>query len=197
MAALRFALPSSSLNAAPRFYCWLLVKTLFDLWETELYDVGKVKQLNIELDNISSILSCQEGNKMEKEFKEFIEIGEKKAGKQTELAKILGTRDTTLRLAKSGKRGLSVDICIKLADYINENRLEVIAASNLVTEKDEEKRKIFESCFEKTNRAASFLIAVIFAAVISITSQNPANASTATISGAHSLYYVKFCLTIQ
>ena len=107
------------------------------------------------------------------EMKNYIEKGERRAGKQIELARILGVRDTTLRLAKSGKKGLPDDVCITLADYIEEDPLKIIAASNLVTEKDERKRKIFESCFEKTNRAASFLIAVILTAVISIMTLAP------------------------
>ena len=111
-------------------------------------------------------------------MRNYIEMGEKRAGKQIELARILGIRDTTIRLAKSGKKGLPDDVCIKLADYIEVDRLEVIAASNLVTEKDEEKRKIFESCF---SRAASFTIAAIFMAIISIMTPSPANASQQTI----------------
>lgn len=90
-------------------------------------------------------------------MKTYIEMGEKKAGKQIELAKLLNVRDTALRLAKSGKKGLPDAICIKLADYIEVNPLQVIAASNLVTEKDEERRKIFESCF---TRAASAIFAL-------------------------------------
>jgi len=95
------------------------------------------------------------------DMKTYIEMGEKKAGKQVELARMLNVRDTALRLAKSGKKGLPDAICIKLADYIEVNPLQVIAASNLVTEKDEERRKIFESCF---TRAAStlFVLAAVY-----------------------------------
>lgn len=92
------------------------------------------------------------------DMKTYIEMGEKKAGKQVELARMLNVRDTTLRLAKSGKKGLPDAICIKLADYIEVNPLQVIAASNLVTEKDEERRKIFESCF---TRAASVIFLTV------------------------------------
>ncbi len=125
------------------------------------------------------------------EMREYIEKAEKKAGKQIELAKILGVSDAYIRNAKKGRSGLPDVICIKLADYIGTDRLEVIAASNLVTEKDEQKRKIFESCFTKTSKAASFIVAALFIAIISITSPNPANASQATISNYYNLYYVK------
>lgn len=121
------------------------------------------------------------------EMKTFIEMGEKRAGKQIELARILGIRDTTLRLAKSGKMGLPDAICIKLADYIEANRLEVIAASNLVTEKDEERRKIFKSCF--TN-AASIAAAALIIAGSSMTS-SPAHASMSENGSVNNLYYVK------
>ncbi|QOJ23591.1 MAG: hypothetical protein HRU78_07965 [Gammaproteobacteria bacterium] len=111
-------------------------------------------------------------------IKEYIEKGEKLAGKQAELARILGVRDSYLRQAKLGKSGLPDAICIKLARYIGESEIKVVAASNLVTEKDEERRKVFESCFSIT-KAASFIVAALFIALISITTPNPANASQA------------------
>lgn len=117
------------------------------------------------------------------DMKIYIEMGEKRAGKQSELAKYLNVRYTTIGLVKSGKRGLPEALCIKLARYIDEDEIKVIAASNLVTEKDEERRKIFESCF---SRAASFTIAAFFVAVISIMTPSPANASTAP-SGSNTI----------
>lgn len=107
------------------------------------------------------------------EMKKYIELGEKKAGKQIELAKILGVRDSTIRLVKTGHSRLPDALCIKLADFIEVDRLEVIAASNLMTEKNEERRKIFESCFSKV---ASFTFAAFFLAIISIMTPSPANA---------------------
>ncbi len=93
-------------------------------------------------------------------MKKYLELGEEKAGKQIELAKILGIPDSYIRIVKSGRRGLPADVCIKLADYIDADRLEVIAASNLVTEKDEEKRKIFESCFTTAASVIFLMVAV-------------------------------------
>jgi plasmid maintenance system antidote protein VapI len=81
------------------------------------------------------------------EMRNYLEIAEKKAGKQIELAKMLEVSSSFIRMVKAGKKGLSDDMCIVLADFIDEDRLKVIAASNLVTVKDEKKRKIFESCF--------------------------------------------------
>ena len=104
---------------------------------------------------------------------EYIEKAERKAGKQIELAKILGISDGYIRMVKAEKRCFSNDICIKLADYIGADRLEVIAASSLVTEKDEEKRKIFESCF---SRAASIVIASSVISILTLSPQAPAHA---------------------
>ena len=80
------------------------------------------------------------------EMIEHIKTAEKKARMQKELAKILGISSGYIRMVKAKKRSFSVDVCIKLADYIEADRLEIIAANGLVTEKNEEKRKIYLSC---------------------------------------------------
>ena len=120
------------------------------------------------------------------DMKTYIELGEKKAGKQIELARILNIRDTALRLAKSGKKGLPDAVCIKLADYIEVNPLLVIAASNLVTEKDEERRKVFESCF---TRAASVLLAL---AIVNNSALLSEKSDIYFSEVPKSLYYVKY-----
>ncbi len=121
------------------------------------------------------------------EMKKYLELGEEKAGKQIELARILGIPDSYIRIVKSGRRGLPADICIKLADYIGADRLEVIAASNLVTEKDEEKIKIFKSCF---SRAATIAAAALIFGGSSMTS-SPAHAAMSEKGSEINLYYVK------
>lgn len=87
-------------------------------------------------------------------IKEYLEMGEKKLGKQILLAKYLDTRDSTIRLVKLGKMGLPVHNCIQLAKLIEVDPLKVIAASNLVTEKKEDRRKIFEACLNTISMAA-------------------------------------------
>lgn len=104
---------------------------------------------------------------------EYIEKAEKKAGTQKELAKILGITTSYIRNVKAGKSGLPVEVCIVIADYIGEDRLEVIAASNLVTEKDERKRKILESCFRKV---ASVAAAAVITSILTLTPQQTVNA---------------------
>lgn len=106
------------------------------------------------------------------EMKKYIEEGAKKAGNNKALAKLLNQSETILSDVKAGKKGLNDAACIKLADFLEVNPLYVIAASNLVTEKDEEKIKIFKSCF---TRAATIAAAALIFAGGSMTS-SPANA---------------------
>jgi len=82
-------------------------------------------------------------------------IAEEKAGSQIALAKMLGQFDSSIRQVKAGKKGLPDAICIELADFLKIDRLAVIAASNLVTEKNEKRREIFEKCIKGLNRATA------------------------------------------
>ncbi|WP_350135454.1 helix-turn-helix transcriptional regulator [Nitrosomonas sp.] len=107
------------------------------------------------------------------DMKNYIEIAEKKAGSQIELAKMLDVTASYLRSTKAGKNGLSIDMCIVLADYIEADRLEVIAASNLVTEKDEKKRKILESCFKKVAGVAA---AAVVTSILTFSNAGPTHA---------------------
>lgn len=128
------------------------------------------------------------------DMKNYIEEAEKKAGTQKKLAEFLDVSASYIRMIKAGKNGLSTDKCIVLAEFIHADALEVIAASNLVTEKDEKKRKIFESCFKKV---ASVAAATCLIGVTTIMTPSPANASQITDSHLQNLYYVKliiYCL---
>ena len=107
------------------------------------------------------------------EMKTYIEKAEKKAGKQTDLADMLGITASYIRMVKAGKKGFPIETCIVLADYIEEDRLAVIAASNLVTEKDEKKRRILESCF---STAASVAAAALVISILTLPLQKPVNA---------------------
>lgn len=106
-------------------------------------------------------------------MKNYIELAEKKAGTQIELANMLGITASYIRMVKAGKKGFPIETCIVLADYINGDRLEVIAASNLVTEKDVKKRKILESCFRKV---ASVAAAAVVTSILTLTPQYTVNA---------------------
>lgn len=105
---------------------------------------------------------------------EIIEEAEKKAGTQAKLAEMLGITARYIRMVKNEERSLSNDVCIKLADYIGADRLEVIAANSLATEKDEEKRKILESCFRKVAAVAAISIVT---SIVTLPAASPVNAS--------------------
>ena len=71
---------------------------------------------------------------------EYIDAGAKKAGSVAELGRLLGLTREATTAAKSERRQLPIDACIKLADYIDADRIAVISANELATEKKEEKR---------------------------------------------------------
>ena len=85
------------------------------------------------------------------DLREYIEIGEKAAGNQVKLASYLEQNDSNMRKMKHHKRGLPDPMCIKLAHLIGVDPLHVIAASNLVTEKNSGRRKLLESCLITVN----------------------------------------------
>ncbi len=125
------------------------------------------------------------------DIKTYIELGEKKAGKQVELARILETRDSTLRLAKTGHNGLPNWLCYKLANYLEVEAGTVIAASNLVTEKDEKKRKVFEDYLKKSGENA--LKMIVGGLVISMLTLAPQSPSVAASHGGFdkNIHYTK------
>lgn len=71
---------------------------------------------------------------------DYIEAGAKKAGSVAELARIIGATREITSAAKSMKRPVPLDCAIKLADYIEADRIAVISANELATEKKPEKR---------------------------------------------------------
>lgn len=77
------------------------------------------------------------------DMRELIEAGSKKAGEQKALARFLRLAPTVLADAKAGRRGIPAPACFMLAQYLGIDPARVIAASELVTEKNEERRKVF------------------------------------------------------
>lgn len=96
------------------------------------------------------------------ELRDYIEAGSKKAGSTAALARYLDMNQPDVANAKAHKRGLPLDACFKLAKFIDEDLEAVIAASQLVTEKNEKKRA-FWLPFVSVERLAHHLT---FAAVV-------------------------------
>jgi plasmid maintenance system antidote protein VapI len=74
------------------------------------------------------------------ELRDYIDEGTNIIGSQKGLAEAIGQYPSTLRRVRVNRKGLPIDACIKLAKIIDADPLEVIAASELVTEKKPEKR---------------------------------------------------------
>ena len=79
------------------------------------------------------------------ELRDYIEAGIEKMedGTAVSLAKHLGQNPNAVRNAKAHRQGLPSYACALLADLLGVERLEIIAASELVTEKNPERREIW------------------------------------------------------
>ncbi len=77
------------------------------------------------------------------QLRDYINAGINSTGSQRDLADHLGTSSQQITNAKAQRAGLPNDACVKLATLIHANPLEVIAASELATEKKVEKREFW------------------------------------------------------
>lgn len=74
------------------------------------------------------------------ELKAYIAKGIAATGSLTALAEHIGMAREALTAANGGRRGLPPVACGKLADLVGASRWDVVAASEILTEKDEKKR---------------------------------------------------------
>ncbi|MDD3483149.1 hypothetical protein [Azovibrio restrictus] len=77
------------------------------------------------------------------EQRDYIEEGVKLKGSLAALGRYLDQGESPMRSAKNHKCGLPVYACVKLAQLIKVDPLQVIAASELVTEKKEERKAVW------------------------------------------------------
>ena len=92
-------------------------------------------------------------------LKELIERAEKASGSQKALALQIGQSPSNIRNAKAGIKGLPDYACVMIAEIIGEEPITVIAASNLATEKNEDRRKVWHPFVR--HAAALFFFGVI------------------------------------
>ncbi len=76
---------------------------------------------------------------------EYIDKGKKKAGTIEALGEVIGVRGYNLSSAKTGKRPLQEEACVKLANYIGEPWHKVYQAMKVAAAKDEEQRKLWKN----------------------------------------------------
>lgn len=88
------------------------------------------------------------------ELRDYIEMGETRAGNALKLADFLGVARSSISDAKAGRRGLKTTACWKLAELIGVPETTVQAASELVTEKDEKVREYLRPFAQNLSRAA-------------------------------------------
>ena len=74
---------------------------------------------------------------------DYIAKGIDITGTIRELAKLLDQQPNAVSEAKHGKRGLPAFACVKLAQLIGKDELAVLAASELATEKNPERRAVW------------------------------------------------------
>lgn len=112
------------------------------------------------------------------ELNELIELGVRQKGSLIELANHLGVIRESLSAAKAHKRGLPADACMKLSKLIGVPFETVIGASELATERKEEKRAFwlpFVTNTKKMTKAASY--ALILGFVTNLLTATPAEAA--------------------
>lgn len=93
------------------------------------------------------------------ELRDYIDAAIKVCGTAVELAKHLDQNPTAIRNAKCHQRGLPVFACIQLAQLLEVDPMEVIAASELVTEKNERRKAVFFPFVQMAGFARPWMIA--------------------------------------
>lgn len=91
------------------------------------------------------------------ELRDYIEKGLVIAKTGRALAQELGIGANEVTDAKAHRRGLPNHACVKLAKMINEDALMIIAASELATEKKEEKREFWSHLLAATAPNTSYI----------------------------------------
>lgn len=124
------------------------------------------------------------------DLRELIEAGSRKAGEQKALAALLKIGTTDIANAKAGRRGLPAPACFMLADYLGIDPATVIAASELVTEKNEERRKIFYPFV--MGRAALFCAATVLLGTTALPPESRAATGNIKTSSPVNWHYVNY-----
>jgi plasmid maintenance system antidote protein VapI len=119
------------------------------------------------------------------QLRDLIEAGIERKGGVSQLADALGLARQHVTNAKAHQRGIPADACVKLSELLRVDLKTVIAASELVTERKEEKRAFwlpFVTNARDMTKAAS--IALILATVTNFVTTTPAEAAPVRDSGS-------------
>lgn len=88
------------------------------------------------------------------ELREYIEAGSEKAGSLTALGWKLGVSQPNMSHAKAGRKPLPTSAIVQLAEFIGADLRAVIAANELVSEKDAAKRDFWKPYLQHAKAAA-------------------------------------------
>lgn len=125
------------------------------------------------------------------ELRDYIEQGIRTKGGVQQLADYLGLARPHVSNAKSHQRGLPNVAAVKLARLIGADPLAVIAASELATERQEEKRAFWFPFANHSNLAKTAGIALFLAFVTNFVTPTSAEASPVLEkTPGPNLYYV-------
>lgn len=100
------------------------------------------------------------------ELRDYIEEGIAKFGTATELAKELGMNANQVRDAKAHRCGLPNYACIRLAGLIDVEPIAIIAASELATEKREDRKEIFRPFAQMGRLAHPMIVGIVSSATV-------------------------------
>lgn len=113
------------------------------------------------------------------ELRDYIKTGIEKCGDQKTTAERLGLSSQQLTNAKAHRSGIPNDAAVKLAQLLNVPAINVIAASELATEKNKERREFWFS-FENHAKNARLAGLILFLAIVTnFVTPSPAEALTA------------------
>jgi plasmid maintenance system antidote protein VapI len=128
---------------------------------------------------------------------DYMEIGITKKGSVTALASYLGIAPNSVTDAKAHRRSLPADACVKLSDLLNVELKTIIAASELATERKEEKRAFwlpFVTNAKDLTRAASYaLILGIVTNFVTTTEAEARNSAVSSQYGTKSICIMLSC----
>jgi transcriptional regulator with XRE-family HTH domain len=114
---------------------------------------------------------------IEMDLRDYIEEGQRRHKSLKELAVYLGVTPNSLTDAKAHRRSLSASACVKLSDLLNVDLREIIAASELATERKEEKRAFWLPFVKSAQIGKIAGLTLILAVVTNFVTPSPAEAA--------------------
>ena len=108
---------------------------------------------------------------------DFIQAGIEAKGSRERLADHLGIEPNNITGAKAHRRGLPNDACFKLAALLGVDAKDVIAASELATERKEAKRTFWADYMKRSQIGRIAGILIFLSTVTNFVTPNPAQAA--------------------